>query len=486
MGGEDPTDQPHNADRDAAGDGVAHGDSSGGDPLQDDSTGGDPLQGDPSGGDPLQGDPSSGDQLQGDAYTPECGNGTLDPNEVCDDGNTDDGDACNSTCEYGAVQVAKVLASDGEDYDDFGGSMSVSGDVLAVGAPGKDDGADFTGAGYVFGRNHGGEGNWGEVTKLYWANKMSDGFGSVSVSGNTLFGGAGDATGNATDSGVALVFDGSMGWSEIRRLSASDAASHDAFGRTVRISGDIAVVGASGRDSGMDGNAGAAYVFYRSSGTWPEARRILPPEPQQAGYFGTSVSVSGDTTVVGNLGQRAAWVFQQNEGGPDSWGQVKKVTPLGGDADDRFGASVALHGDTLAVGAGGDQNGTGAVYVFYRDRFVADDWGQLKKLTAPDVAAGDVFGGSVAIEGEFIIVGASRHDQPSEDSGAAYIFARHLHGTDNWGLWAKIVSMDAAEWDFFGSSVDISAHTVVVGATGVWSPPDWHETGAVFVFEIVD
>ena len=118
-------------------------------------------------------------------------------------------------------------------------------------------------------------------------------------------------------------------------------------------------------------------------------------------------------------------MFQRNESGADNWGEVKKLTASDAEALDLFGVSVAVVGDTAIVGAHGEGAGgffSGAAYVFQRDQGGADNWGEVKKLTASDAEADDVFGLSVAVNGDTAVMGAHFGDAGGSDAGAAYVF----------------------------------------------------------------
>jgi hypothetical protein len=189
---------------------------------------------------------------------------------------------------------------------------------------------------------------------------------------------------------------GSLALRQVKKLTASDGAAGDSFGRPVAISGEAVVVGAS------------------------------------------------DADVGGNHAQGAVYVFARSQGGADNWGQVKKLTASGGEARDSFGSSVAISGETVVVGAYyfyagvGSKNSRGAVYVFARNQGGADNWGQVKKLTASDGAANDWFGDS-AVSGETIVVGAHAASVgDNRDQGAAYVFPRNQ---DSRGLCGGAVAL---------------------------------------------
>jgi len=384
-------------------------------------------------------------------------------------------------------QVAKLAAADGAYDDRFGTSTSLSGDTVVVGAHTANvgDNAD-QGAAYVFYRDQGGPNAWGQVAKLAAADgAYGDHFGwSVSLSGDTAVVGAyyADVGGNV-DQGAAYVFyrnqGGANGWGQVAKLTAADGAAYDFF-RSVFLSGDMVVAGATGATVGGNADQGAAYVFYRDQGgpdAWGQVAKLTAADGAAADGLGCSVSLSGDTAVVGacladvggNADQGAAYTFYQNQGGAGAWGQVAKLTAADGAYDDRFGSSASLSGDTVVVGASmadvGGNAGQGAAYVFYRDQGGVDAWGQVAKLAAADGTAGDRFGVSASVDGDAAVVGADfAQAGGSWGRGAAYVFYRNHDGPDAWGQAAKLTAADSAWADQFGWSVTASGGTVVDGA----------------------
>ncbi|MGD9047335.1 MAG: FG-GAP repeat protein [Anaerolineae bacterium] len=401
------------------------------------------------------------------------------------------------------AQVAKLTAADGATGDGFGVSVSISGDTALIGALNADVGGNSKqGAVYVFYRDQGGPNAWGHVAKLTAADGAADdwfGF-SVSVSGDTAIVGAFLAdVGDNFNQGAAYVFYRDQGgpdaWGQVAKLT--DGAAADLFGFSVSVSGDTAVVGAYRADVGSYKDQGATYVFDRNQGgpdIWGQVARLTAADGWAYDTFGYSVSVSGDTALVGALyadvggqvEQGAAYVFYRNQGGADAWGQVAKLTAGDGAEGDRFGDSVSVSGDTAVVGAwladvGGNED-QGAAYVFYRDQGGADAWGQAAKLTADDGAAGDAFC-SVSVSGDTAIVGAALADVDSNpDQGAAYVFYRNQGGPDAWGQAAKLTADDGAAGDHF-IDPSVSGGTAVVGAS--WAAVGGSEKqGAAYVFAL--
>ena len=267
---------------------------------------------------------------------------------------------------------------------------------------------------------------------------------------------------------------------EDAKLLASDGAAWDEFGCSVSVSGDTAVVGAI-YDDDNGYNSGSAYVFVRSGSTWSEQAKLTASDGAADDYFGRSVSVSGDTAVVGALGDDdngsasgSAYVYVRSG---TSWTEQAKLTASDGAADDRFGLSVSVSGDTAVVGAfWDDDNGSdsGSAYVFVRSSGV---WTQRQKLTASDAAAGDSFGCSVSVSADTAVVGAFYDDDNGGDSGSAYVFVR---SGSTWTERAKLTGSDGAADDRFGGSVSVSGDTAVVGAYG--DDDNGTTSGSAYVF----
>ncbi|MEX1023629.1 MAG: FG-GAP repeat protein, partial [Planctomycetota bacterium] len=366
------------------------------------------------------------------------------------------------------AQQAYLKASNTGAQDNFGSSVAVSGDTVVVGAYGErsvatgvngdesSDGALQAGAVYVFVRN-------------------------------------------------------GTSWTQEAYLKASNTQGYDRFGWSVAISGDTVVVGANGEDStatGVNGDessnaafqAGAGYVFVRSGTSWTQEAYLKASNTGADDRFGESVAVSGDTVVVGawledsdatgvngdasNNGASnsgSAYVFVRSG---TTWAQEAYLKASNTGADDRFGRSVGVWGDTVIVGASREASSStgvngiqddaayisGAAYVFVRS---GTTWIEEAFLKASNTGAGDGFGSSVAVSGDAVVVGASGEDSAATgvngdesshsaiDSGAAYVFVRS--GT-TWTQEAYLKASNTQLRDEFGSSVALSGDRVVVGA----------------------
>jgi hypothetical protein len=383
-------------------------------------------------------------------------------------------------------EVEKLSAPDGEDSDEFGCSVSISGDTIAVGALFDDIGANnFQGSAYIFSRNQGGADNWNLVTKL----RASDGetwdrFGrSVSMSGDTVIVGAfANDIGVNSEQGSAYIFernrDGADSWGQVSKFTASDGAAGDMFGYSVSTSGDTIVVGSF---------EGWTYTFVRTGNLWMKISNPIASDGGWDDFFGFSVSISGDTVVIGAVNDDSAYVLERNRGGADIWGEVTKLTASDGTANDRFGFSVSISGDTIVVGADKDDidanTDQGSAYVFERNLGGADNWGEVRKLTAFDGVAEDYFGFAVSISGDTVVVGAWGDDMGIYvDKGSSYVFERNQGGADNWGVVTRIRASDGVSNDLYGRHLSIKGDIIVVGS--VWDDIGGNSNqGSAYVYE---
>lgn len=377
--------------------------------------------------------------------------------------------------------IKRIIAADGAAFDSFGISVAVSGEIIVVTSHRDDVGANTDqGSAYVFERNSGGADNWGQVKKLVAADAApSDRLGlAVALENKTILVGAPRVGPGTTGPDAAYVFvQTNDSWVQTAKPLPGNCTVEDSFGSAVAISGDTAIIGATGDDVGANANQGAAYIFERSGSTWNLVRTVSASDGVPGDSFGTSVALSGDTAIVGvftddtgaNVNQGSAYIFERNSGGSNNWGQVKKLTASDGSAEDWFGWSVGISGDWIIVGAILDDvggNGTqGSAYIYERNSGGANNWGEVKQLFASDGAAFDTFGKSVAVSGDTAVVGSDLDDVGANgNQGSVYIFERNLGGAGNWGELRKVVASDGATTDQFGEAVAIDGDTLIVGA----------------------
>jgi hypothetical protein len=351
------------------------------------------------------------------------------------------------------AQKDKLTASDAEDGDQFGYSVSINGNYAIVGAIADDDAGTSSGSAYIFIRSGS---SWSQQAKLTASDAVAgDAFGwSVDISGDYAIVGAstaGDGAGTSFVGSAYIFVRSGTSWSQQAELIASDAKAGDRFGWSVSIDGDYAIVGTL--------NADAAYVFVRSGTSWSEQQILTATGVYSGDRFGYSVGISGDYAIVGAeessivaFEAGSAYIFVRSG---TSWSQQAELIASDAAGNDSFGHSVSMDGDYVVVGTSGAE----AAYVFVRS---GTSWSEQSILTAIDGSANDDFGESVSISGDYVVVGASS-DLHSGLSGAgsAYVFAREGSG---WSQTAKIISDDAASSDRFGSSVAIDSNYVIVGA----------------------
>ena len=294
---------------------------------------------------------------------------------------------------------------------------------------------------------------------------------TVSINGDTAVIGAYRHSGpGGSSSGTAYVFVrlGGGQWLQQAELTASDASILDSFGISVAVEGDTVVVGASADDGSGGGDQGSAYVFVRQGTSWTQQAKLTASDAAALDNFGSSVSISGNTVLVGaflddgpgGADQGSAYVFVRNG---VSWTQEAKLVADDGAAADRFGSSVSLSGDSAVIGAPGDDTGTsyghGSAYVFVRE---GTTWTLQTKLTASDAAGGDSLGTKVSIDADTVILGAPLDDGPAgANQGSAYVFVRS--GTA-WSEQGKLTAADAAAGDRLGDSVAVAGDIAVVGS----------------------
>lgn len=386
------------------------------------------------------------------------------------------------------VEQQRVVAPDGVTNDRFGQSVGISGETVVAGAYLKLIGSNtFQGAAYVFACTAANR-NWTQQAGLVSIDgSPGDQLGfSVAISGETaVVGVPQDDFGSNFDQGSAYVFlrIGTT-WVQQQKLTAADGAMNDQFGFSVAISGETIVVGAHLDDTVATSDHGSAYVFVRTGGTWSQQQKLTASSPASGDRFGAAVGISEDTLVVGavqddvgaNPDQGSASVFTRTG---SVWSLQQQLTATGGAASDLFGASVAIEYNTLVVGAPFDDASSandGSVLVFVRS---GTTWSQQQQLTAPDAADGDGFGSAVALNRETIVVGAPGDDSPANaDQGSAYVFVRTVA---TWSHQQKLIAVDGAASDGFGYSVGLSGEIITIGAR--LDDEAFADQGSAYVFE---
>ncbi len=391
------------------------------------------------------------------------------------------------------TENAKIIGTDRSTNDNFGYAVAIDANYAIIGARSEDGDASGgnlmsqAGAAYIFERDT--NGGWLEVQKIVASDRSSnDNFGfSVSISGDYAVVGAPENV-----EGAAYVFkkNSSGNWSEIQKIQAADGENNDLFGYAVAISGNNIIVGAYEEEEDKFGgnnlsNAGSAYIFTNVNDNWSQSEKLVPSDREEDDRFGFSVSIDQNFAVVGaywedddasgnnNLDDSgSAYVFE-NIG--SNWTQVKKLVSSDRAQDDEFGYSVAIRGDFIVIGAKEEEEDTsnsnnlssaGSAYIFNRNS--SNEWVETQKLVASDRAVGDTFGYAVSISENNVIIGAYKEDHDSAgnnfltEAGAAYIFEKGTNGV--WSETDKITASDRAFQDFFAFSVAIDGNFALVGA----------------------
>ena len=318
-------------------------------------------------------------------------------------------------------QAASLFATGSTARLGFAASCDVSGDTVAVGSVSESHA-------YVFARDAGGAGNWGMVQKIASPIDQTTNFGgSIAVEGNTLVVGAAQAL----PFDYVAIYERSGGpWAPVAFFPAQQLTTAQAFGGTVALSGDILAVGDES-DNELGNAAGAVTIYERSGGTWSFTARVLAPNGLSGQYFSRSVALDGDTLLVGadgyNGSRGTAWVFRRDPGGA-SWSPVAQLLPSIPGALARFGLAVSMSGEFAAVGAptqvtGGCLN-HGRVFLYARDVWTLDAWGEVAPLDRPSGGCGDNFGRTLSQDGRVLAVGSHN----TGGSGRAYVYDEVTEG----------------------------------------------------------
>ncbi len=392
------------------------------------------------------------------------------------------------------VQTDKLIASDGASMDLFSHTVSMCGGYALLGAEWDDDNGSNSGSAYIFAPNEADPNKLDEVAKLLASDGAPyDEFGMcVSMGDGYAIVGARFDDDNGSNSGSVYIFAPNEvdpnNWDQVTKLTASDASAGDYFGAAVSISGDYLIVGAY-YDNAPATTSGSAYVFKRTGTGWTELTKITASDGAAGDKFGCSVSIDGNYAIIGawdadgkGTDSGCVYIFAPNEVDPNNWDEVAKLLASDGAAGDNLGVRVWISGDYAIAGARyDDDNGsnTGSAYIFKREPN-SNNWTEQTKLLASDGAAGDIFGISVSISDDYAIVGAYGHDDNGSESGSAWIFKRNPD-TDNWSEQVKLLASDGAAGDNFGVELCISGDYAIIA-----SPSNDNENGtnagAVYVF----
>lgn len=430
--------------------------------------------------------PDACDIESGDAA--DCnGNGIPDACDLVSGSSADcNGNGFPDECEIdGQWEVERLTASDASFSKLFGNAVAVSGNTAIVGA------TAYSGPGY------GGEpgayifrfgGDWIETAKLEPADEPTPlNFGvSVELSGDTAVIGASYDNEAGNGAGSAFVFREIAGqWTQIAKLTASDAEAGAYFGYSVAIDGGTIVVGAYAVDDGSAQYAGAAYVLEEINGAWQETARLSAPADGANHDFGLSVAIQDNLIAVGaplefrdynDIG--SVYLFEKTDG---NWALVQQLPDAGVSAFPGFGVELDIDGNTMVVGAAyaetttGDSNGR--AYVFHRE---ADTWQQVAFLNGDGEPDRNLFGAGVAVSGDTIAVSDFSYAWPTNSSDSVTIF-RNIEGEWLRDLDVAISDPYQSAGDRLGASVALDGDVLFCGAR---SDVGFTESGAVYVYDV--
>lgn len=252
-------------------------------------------------------------------------------------------------------------------------------------------------------------------------------------------------------------------WVETQKLVPDDGIVNDSFGYDVAMQGDVLVVASHSKTFGKNTLQGAAYLFENHGGTWVQTQQLLADDGGLFDQFGASAAIDGDTLVIGangatvgaNPAQGAAYVFERIEG---VWEQTAKLVADDGASYNNFGFSSAIVGSTIFVGsplAMVDGNGAqGAVYEYTESDGM---WTQTAKHVANGGAENDSFGFDIAFDGTHLVVGATGYQAAT---GAAYVFS---DAGGNWEQSYRVVAQDGSPGSYFGKRVALDGSQLLVG-----------------------
>jgi len=370
-----------------------------------------------------------------------------------------------------------VLGAGSGPNGSMGEAVAIDGDTLVLGAP-FERVFGFAGAGavYVYVRSNG---EWSLQQRLTAPSTGPDASlgRAVAIDGDTIVVGAPgyrvlNFPGFNQPQGSAWVFVRTgVQWNVQEWLVAGGGELFDFFGSAVAIDGDTIAAGIPGARIGTDSGQGAVEIFRRSGSTWSVQARLVSGETGFLQQFGGSLALQGNRLVAGAWRLGAAWVFERGGSGWTRTARLDFRTP-----GDQFGWSLALDGDHLLVGAPG-RTLAGAAARGAVDAFQHSDgqWVPRGQLVASDGQAEDFFGWSLALQGETAVIGNfPGNGGPPRPSEAAYMFERRGNG---WRQDARWRPQDLAIFDGFGSAVALSGRTAIIGAPSAASPAPWGNPG---------
>jgi len=316
---------------------------------------------------------------------------------------------------------SKLVATDGSNSNEFGYSVDIFGNTSIMGA--RNTGP---GSAYIFQRPSSSSTDWIQTSKIVPSDGVAfDEFGaSVSLSGNVAIVGSAQHGAGGSHTGSAYIYlhtGNNQQWSEVARLHATDLQQNAFFGNSVVVHGNTAVVGAYK----ADGNAGAVYVFQSVTGdgsNWTRVAKI--PAPAGAAGFGAKVDFDGNSLLIGASTSASdfgsAYLYRQGID-PNQWSLLATLPQSDPGFGDEYGDAVALAGHIAVVAASrnlGSGNHSGTIYIFDQNAGGPDHWGLVQRFAPSDISANAEFGWAIGIDQQTIAVGARADNAHGASSGS--------------------------------------------------------------------
>ena len=378
------------------------------------------------------------------------------------------------------VAPQKLVSDDLAAGDIYGAAVAVDRDVAVVASEYDDDNGTDSGSVWIYRYT---DGSWNAEQKLKPGDGTTgDNFGrSVTIQGDVVAVGThwDDDQGSKSGSVYVFRYDGDT-WVEEQKLLPIGGTTEDRFGNSVCLDGDVLGVCGWLADP-LAGASGAAWMFRYDGNSWVEEQKLAPIGGGQGDNFGRYIAISSGVAVIGawkadpvGNDSGAAYVFRFNG---TSWVQEQELNAPDGAAGDLFGWATGIDGRFIAVGSHADDDlgaDSGSVYVFRRDR---NEWVFEQKLLPSDGHAGGWFGYALEVDQNQILIGATANFAAANDPGSAYIF-RRVNGA--WKQVARLVPPDGAPQDKFGFHVAMHASTALVGA---WRDDDaGNDSGSAYIW----
>ena len=326
-----------------------------------------------------------------------------------------------------------ITAPDEEAGDRFGFSVDIDGDTIVIGSRGDDDDGTNAGSAYVYQRDDVGSDFVFRQKLLASQGRLRDQFGfDVAIEDNAIVVGIRLDDNGGSNAGSAEYFrrdNASSDFEFVSRIVSNNIEGGDQFGNAVILDEGRLFVGAR-RDDNLRVDAGAVYVFALDGDQWVQTQEIFSERPENQGFFGFSIAVSGSTIAIGQPTRERisrtgrVFVHEQNLGGADNYGFVQRIDPQGVNGANRFGFSVAIEGDRVVVGGPRTTSqapNAGEVRIYERNEGGNNNFGRTQILAGANESGGDEFGYSVLISGDQVFTGARRTDEGGTNSGSLFI-----------------------------------------------------------------